>query len=430
MKRRGFLALLLCGTAFAVMPSVALANADPVQPIEAWLGRAARTTAGVASNDPRLPAYYAAASGKLNGYAGGTGASWLRTFGKIAFAVPRLAGKVIFGRVGTAITVIGTVFTVGATLWGWHEQQQAERSFIEACPVGGSCRVANGSGGNDWYTHTRERASSASSWSLSGTNGNGNWAHVKQVAAPAPPPGVPALYTWDVWWKYIGSGTYDPAFAIPNQGTVTTANGLNPQNIEDLLRERGEQTALDPVLAASIVNALNDLILADAATSDEVRQIAQLIAANPATASTSANTGSQVARVSDLVGTTPAGRPVAITDAAPGTVPGDQPTPSPSPSPSPSPTVAPPLDWGPVPPPPALDVGVWDDWLPNPFSVPNLSGTCTNLTIPGGSVFNVTIPATEVDFCSYLLEPTIRTIVSTSTLLGYTVYAGTILLDV
>lgn len=365
-SRRQFLrGVALAGTALALCTAVpARAQDAPVQPIEAWLGRSIKTTAGVAGNDPRLLAYYSAASGKLNGLAGGTGASWLRTFGKLAKGSARLAGKLVFGRVGTAIMVAGVVFNVGATLWGWYEQEQAERSAIEACPVGGSCRIPNGNGGNDWYTHTRETATSASNFSLQGARGGNNWSLFKQVAAPNRPPPAVQTYTYDAWWKYIGSGTYDPNYAIPDQGATATTGGLSPQAVEELLRERGEQTALDPVMMANIVNALNDLVRADTTVSADVRAIAEMIAANPATPGTSTHDASNVARVGDLIGVTSPSRPITITDTSTqtGTTPSPSPSPSASPSPSPSPTSGafPPLG---TPVDPVLDLNLpgWDE---------------------------------------------------------------------
>ncbi|MGH6616181.1 hypothetical protein [Sphingomonas sp.] len=381
-----------------------------MQPLELAFGSTIKTTAGVAGNDPRLISYYGRFSGALNASARAQGASWLGTFGRIAKSSTRLAGRLVFGRIGMAITVAAIVFDAAATLWGWYEAEQAERSALAACPVGGACRIVNASGVTEYFTHTLESQSSVSNWSLSGTRGGNRWSYVQNKAAP-----VGSNYTYDVWWKYTGSGLFDPNYVIPDQSITATTGGLSPQAVEDLLRERGEQTQLDRQMIANLVNAVNDMILADPTTPADARQIAQTIQANPATPTTVGYTPLVEPRVRDLIGVTPTGRPISVGDPATqpptGTDPGGG-TGTGTGTIDMSVPVAP--DWPTITP---------IDWWPSPFVPPVLSASCTN---PGGSLAslgNVTIPLCEmVD----RMAPVLRPVVAGASLVS----AGKIILDI
>lgn len=424
MERRQFLkGLMVAGVAtVALSASAAWADTVPRQPIEYAFGSAIKTSTGVAGSDPRLISYYARVSTEMNAYAGGQGASWLRTFGRTAKGLTGLAGRLVFGRIGQAIMLASVVWDVAASIWSWYQAEQAEQTAIKSCQVGGACRIVNSSGVTEYYTHTRENVSSSSSMSLYGANGGNKWSAVITTAAPSG-----ANYTYDVWWKYIGSGAFDPNYVIPTQ-TPTSTNGLTTQNIEDLLRAQGDAALLDKVMFANLLNALNAKIVADPATASDVKQIADMIAAKPIT---SADVGYQTGlepRVSDLVGLTPTTRPISIGD--PATDPSGQPTPEPSPSASSTTTTT--LD-GPVevsnmpdftaPADPDWPSITPVDWWPNPFTAPTLDATCVNPSSSLASLGNVTIPICDmVD----LMAPVLRPLVSGVALVG----AGKIIMDV
>lgn len=424
MDRRQFLkGVMAAGVASVALSSgAARAETVPRQPIEYAFGSAIKNSTGVAGNDPRLISYYARVSSEMNTYAGGQGASWLRTLGRSAKGLTGLAGRLVFGRVGQAIMLASVVWDVAASIWSWYQAEQAEQTAIKACQTGGACRIVNSSGVVEYYTHTRETASSSSSFSLYGANGGNKWSAVITQAAASG-----SNYTYDVWWKYIGSGAFDPNYIIPTQ-TPTSTNGLTTQNIEELLRAQGDAALLDKVMFANVLNALNTKIRNDTGTASDVKQIADMIAVKPIT---SADVGFQTGaepRVSDLVGLTPISRAISIGDPATDATG----TPSPEPTVTPSPTSTTSID-GPVTvsnmpdmtPPATPD---WPtitpvDWWPNPFTAPTLNASCVNPSSSLASLGNVTIPLCDmVD----LMAPVLRPLVAGVALVG----AGKIIMDV
>lgn len=423
MERRQFLkGVMAAGVASVALSSgVAWAQSNPRQPIEYAFGSAIKTSTGVAGSDPRLISYYSRVSSEMNTYAGGQGASWLRTFGRTAKGLTSLAGRLVFGRVGQAIMLASVVWDVAASIWSWYQAEQAEQTAIKSCNVGGACRIVNSSGVTEYYTHTRENVSSSSSMSLYGANGGNKWSAVITTAAPSG-----SNYTYDVWWKYIGSGAFDPAYVVPTQ-TPTSTNGLTTQNIEDLLRAQGDSALLDKVMFANMLNALNAKIAADPSTASDVKQIADMITAKPIVSSDVGFQTGNEPRVSDLVGLTPTTRPISIGD--PATDPSGEPTPTPTPTATGgTTTLSGPVEVSNMP-----DMSVPTlpdfpditpvDWWPNPFTAPTLDATCVNPSSSLASLGSVTIPLCDmVD----LMAPVLRPLVAGVALVG----AGKIILDV
>jgi hypothetical protein len=389
----------------------------PRQPIEAAFGSAIKTTAGVAGNDPRLLSYYTKFSAELNAAAGANGSSWFRTFAKIAKGSVRLGGRLIFGRLGTAVQ-IGVVVLTGATSFYWYELESAEALQIKSCRLGSQCRVVDPiTGVTHTYTRTQE-GDQTGLWSLAGARGGNKWSAVQQqhIGTKATP-----LYTYDVWWKYVGSGTFDPNYLIPNQGSVSTTGALMAQAVEDLLRERGEQTVLDRQMIADATNAINDKILADATTVTDARQIAELIGQVGVSPNTVGYVPFAEPRVGDLIGTTPIDRPIAVADPATATTTGSG-TGGTTGTQTGTQTGTPPIDMT-VPTPAEWPTIMPVDWWPSPFTAPTLNATCVN---PGGSLASlgqVTIPLCDmVD----LMAPVLRPVVAGVSLVA----AGKVILDI
>lgn len=420
-RRKLIKSVLVAGVcAVALSPTRVFAETLPRQPIEYAFSSAIKTSTGVAGNDPRLISYYARVSSEMNTFSGGQGASWLRTLGRSAKGLTGLAGKLVFGRVGQAIILGSMVWDLAASVWSWYQAEQAEKSAVLSCPVGGACRI-NNNGVTDYYTHTQETQASSSNFTLYGARGGYRWSSVQIKAG-----GSGSNYTYDVWWKYVGSGAFDPNYVIPDQAPTST-NGLTTENIEALLRAQGDAALLDKVMFANILNALNGKIAADPATPSDVKQIADMITAKPVTsADVGYQTGSEP-RVSDLVGVTPTTRPISIGD------PAIEPDGSPAPEPSPTTGGGTTGLEGPVevsnmpdmtaPSLPDFPTITPVDWWPSPFTAPTLSATCVDPTGSLASLGSVTIPlCSTVD----LMAPVLRPLVAGAALVG----AGKILLDV
>jgi hypothetical protein len=405
----------------ALSSGPAFGQTVPRQPIEYAFGSAIKTSTGVAGSDPRLISYYSRVSAEMNTFSGGQGASWLRTLGRTAKGLTGLAGKLIFGRVGQAIMLGSLIWDAAATIWSWYQAEEAEKSAIKTCAVGGACRITNSSGVTEYYTHTIEGQSSSSNFSLYGARGGNKWSAVITQAAP-----TGSNYTYDVWWKYIGSGAFDPNYVVPTQ-TPTSTTGLTTQNIEDLLRAQGDAALLDKLMFANVLNALNAKIAADPATSSDVKEIADMITAKPiTTGDVGFQTGNEP-RVSDLVGVTPTTRPISIGD--PAIDPSGEPTPTPTATATGgTTTLSGPVEVSnmpdmTVPALPDFPEITPVDWWPNPFTAPTLDATCVNPGSSLASLGNVTIPLCDmVD----LMAPVLRPLVAGVALVG----AGKIILDV
>lgn len=88
------------------------------------------------------------------------------------------------------------------------------------------------------------------------------------------------------------------------------------------------------------------------------------------------------------------------------------------------------VDWGTPPADPLFELPAWEDWLPNPFSPPDLSASCRPFVIEPGVGNFIQLDPINIDLCQFLLIDEVATTAFAVGSLGSAFVAGKVLLDV